>query len=314
MNILRTAPFALLLLTSCSNKENHYDASGTFEAEEVIVSSETSGRILQFLAEEGEILDAGDTVVYIDTTALYLQARQLSSSRDALQEKTMEEGPLLRMLQQQKELHKTQLQAAERERERVAKLLREDAATQKQLQDLETQVALAQQQLSLSERQLEQQRSALQTQNRSILSESTPLQLKEEQVSDQLRRATVRNPVQGTVLTVYARAGEVTAPGKALYKIADLREMILRAYVSGDQLPALRIGQALTVLVDRNKDEYVSLPGTLSWISDKAEFTPKTIQTKDERAQLVYAIKIRVKNKGIMKIGMYGEVRFPAQP
>lgn len=226
----------------------------------------------------------------------------------------MEEGPLLRMLQQQKELHKTQLQAAERERERVAKLLREDAATQKQLQDLETQVALAQQQLSLSERQLEQQRSALQTQNRSILSESTPLQLKEEQVSDQLRRATVRNPVQGTVLTVYARAGEITAPGKALYKIADLREMILRAYVSGDQLPALRIGQALTVLVDRNKDEYVSLPGTLSWISDKAEFTPKTIQTKDERAQLVYAIKIRVKNNGIMKIGMYGEVRFPAQP
>ncbi len=299
-----------ILLNSCNNSNGDFDASGTFEADEIIVSSETSGRILVMNATEGSLLQQGQLAAIIDTTALKLQREQVEASIGALQQKTTDIQPYLRTLEQQIEVQRIQLQAAEREKNRIANLVKEDAATTKQLDDLETQVNIARQQLLLTERQLEQQKASINTQNRGILSEELPLEKRKAQLEDQLNKAYLLNPTTGTVLTNYAEMGEMTAPGKALYKIADISTMTLKAYLSGDQLPAIKIGQKVKVLVDNGNDGYNESEGTITWISDKAEFTPKTIQTKEERAHLVYAAKIKVKNDGRIKIGMYGEVKF----
>jgi HlyD family secretion protein len=197
-----------------------------------------------------------------------------------------------------------------RERKRTENLLRQDAATGKQLDDINSQIDLLKRQMDVTQQQINVQRSNVSTQNRSILSEGKPLQKRVEQLNDQLERANIINPVSGTVLTKYAQAGEMTSAGKALYKIADMSEMILRAYISGGQLSQVKLGQPVKVLVDDGDDKYKEYTGTITWISDKAEFTPKTIQTKEERANLVYATRIKVKNDGYLKIGMYGEVQF----
>jgi HlyD family secretion protein len=298
------------LLISCKKGNGDFDASGTFEANEVIVAAETAGKILDFAADEGTKLEKNQVAVVIDPTNLQLQSEQVEASINALGEKTSDLTPYIRTLEQQIEIQKTQVNSLERERTRFANLLKEDAATGKQLDDIETQLKVAKEQLGLSQRQLDQQKAAISTQNRSVLSEQTPLSKKKAQIDDQLSRTKVMNPVAGTVLTSYAEAGEITAPGKALYKIADLSIMDLRAYISGDQFSQVKIGQSVKVFIDNGKDDYKELQGTVTWISDKAEFTPKTIQTKDERAHLVYATKIRVKNDGSVKVGMYGEVKF----
>jgi len=301
---------ALVLLSSCGNGNGDFDASGTFEADEIIVSSETAGRILEFNAEEGQQMKRGELTVLIDTTSLALQSGQVEASINALNEKTTSIEPYIRTLEQQIELQKTQKAMMERERNRVANLVKEDAATQKQLDDITTQLEMANQQLTLAQRQLDQQKNTINTQNRGILSEQAPLEKRKAQVDDQLNRSKVLSPVDGTILLKYAEVGEVTAPGKALYKMANLTSMDLRAYISGDQLPEVKLGQKVKVFIDKGKDEYQELSGTLTWISDKAEFTPKTIQTKSERAHLVYAVKIKVKNEGEIKLGMYGEIKF----
>lgn len=298
------------LVMACNKGNVDFDASGTFEANEVIVSAETAGKILDFSAEEGTKLEKNQVSVIIDPTNLQLQSEQVEASINALGEKTSDLTPYIRTLEQQIEIQKTQVSALERERARFVNLLKEDAATGKQLDDVETQLKVAREQLALTQRQLDQQKATINTQNRSVLSEQTPLSKKKAQIDDQLRRTKVLNPVTGTVLTSYAEAGEVTAPGKALYKIADLSTMDLRAYISGDQFSQVKIGQTVKVFTDNGKEEYKEIQGLVTWISDKAEFTPKTIQTKDERAHLVYAIKIRVKNDGSVKVGMYGEVKF----
>lgn len=298
------------LLISCKKGNGDFDASGTFEANEVIVAAETAGKILDFAADEGTKLEKNQVAVVIDPTNLQLQSEQVEASINALGEKTSDLTPYIRTLEQQIEIQKTQVNSLERERTRFANLLKEDAATGKQLDDIETQLKVAKEQLGLSQRQLDQQKAAISTQNRSVLSEQTPLSKKKAQIDDQLSRTKVMNPVAGTVLTSYAEAGEITAPGKALYKIADLSIMDLRAYISGDQFSQVKIGQSVKVFIDNGKDDYKEMQGTVTWISDKAEFTPKTIQTKDERAHLVYATKIRVKNDGSVKVGMYGEVKF----
>ncbi len=298
------------LLISCKKGNGDFDASGTFEANEVIVSAETAGKILDFAADEGTKLEKNQVAVVIDPTNLQLQSEQVEASINALGEKTSDLTPYIRTLEQQIEIQKTQVSSLERERTRFANLLKEDAATGKQLDDIESQLKVAKEQLGLSQRQLDQQKAAISTQNRSVLSEQTPLSKRKAQIDDQLSRTKVMNPVAGTVLTSYAEAGEITAPGKALYKIADLSIMDLRAYISGDQFSQVKIGQTVKVFIDNGKDDYKEMQGTVTWISDKAEFTPKTIQTKDERAHLVYATKIRVKNDGSVKVGMYGEVKF----
>ena len=193
---------------------------------------------------------------------------------------------------------------------RIQNLLKADAATKKQLDDINYAIESTKKQMKVTQQQIDVQISNVATQNRGILSEGKPLKERVAQLNEQIQKTNITNPITGTVLTKYAEAGEVTSVGKALYKIADLSTLNLRAYVTGDQLPQIRLGQQVTVLIDSGANHYRKLPGTIIWISDKAEFTPKTIQTKEERANLVYAIKVQVKNDGYLKIGMYGEVQF----
>jgi len=306
----------LLILTlaaafaSCSNDSDKADASGTFEAEEVVVSSEIAGRIISFDVEEGGALTKDKVVGLIDAENLVLQKKQVEASIKALRQKTADVGPQVELLKDQLRVQRSQLANLQRERKRIANLLKEDAATGKQLDDISAQIDVLQKQMGVTHQQIKVQQSNVGTQNRGVMSEGEPLRKRAEQINDQIKRANITNPISGTVITKYAQAGEVTSPGKALYKIADLSTLTLRAYISGSQLSEIKLGQNVNVRVDKGEDEYKEFTGSVTWISDKAEFTPKTIQTKDERANLVYAIKVRVKNDGYLKIGMYGEVIF----
>ncbi len=285
----------LIVLSACASNENAYDASGTFEAVETIISAEATGTIQQFNIEEGQTLKSGSTIGYIDSTQLYLKRKQLQAQvRAVLSKKPNISAQLAALLEE--------LQHAEREQKRVANLLRSDAATQKQADDATAQVAII-------KRQIAAQESSLGVTTASIREETLPLQVQMEQLDDQLEKCRIINVVNGTVLTKYAEAHETTSAGKPLYKIADLSTVILRAYITGDQLPSVKLNQKVTVLVDDKEGKYKEYPGVIQWLSNKAEFTPKTIQTKDERANLVYAVKIGVKNDGLLKIGMYGEVK-----
>jgi HlyD family secretion protein len=305
--------FHLIAVTSivaCNRQGNGFDASGTFEADEVIVSASATGKILSLAIDEGSVLTKDSVVGLIDPTDISLQKQQVEASIHALSEKTSDVTPQVEMLQDQLSVQQTQLNNLLHEKTRVENLLKEDAATRKQLDDINFQIESVKKQMNVTRQQIEVQKTNVATQNRSILSESKPLGKKAEQLQDMLNKTNITNPVTGTVITKYAEAGEITSNSKPLYKIADLSNMTLRAYVTGAQLPQLKLGQQVTVMIDSGENHYKRLPGTITWVSDKAEFTPKNIQTKDERANLVYATKIKVKNDGYLKIGMYGEVKF----
>lgn len=291
-----THPLLLLIVLACSNSENEFDASGTFEADEVIISAEVSGVIKTFNVEEGQVLKAGEYIGYIDTTQLHLRKKQLESQVRSVLSQRPDIASQLAALE-------VQLRAAEREQTRVSNLVEAGAATQKQLDDVQSQVETIRKQIAAQE-------STLGIASRSLLEQASPFRIQVAQVEDQLLKSQIINPIVGTVLTKYAEVHEMAAPGKALYRIADLSTMTLRSYVTGDQLSKLKLNQKATVLVGDSAEGYRSLEGIITWISDKAEFTPKTIQTRNERANLVYAVKLRVKNDGLLKIGMYGEVKF----
>lgn len=296
--------------TACNNSNGKADASGTFEANEVIVSAESSGKLTSFTIEEGQTI-AKDTVVgTVDGTNISLQKEQVESSIQALGEKTVDVSPQVKLLEDQLAVQQSQLSNLLHEQVRVQNLLKQDAATGKQLDDINAQIDVAKRSMSVTRQQIQVQQNNVATQNRSILSEGKPLQKRVAQLEDQLKKTSIVNPVTGTVLTKYAEQGEITSTGKALYKIADLSTITLRAYITGTQLSQVKLGQTVKVQVDDGAKKYKEYTGSISWVSDKAEFTPKTIQTKDERANLVYATKIKVKNDGYLKIGMYGEVSF----
>lgn len=299
-----------LLLAACNSREHLSDASGTFEADEVIVSAEVPGKILSLNIEEGNTLKKGAIAGVIDPVPLQLQRAQIEANIDALHQRTLDVRPQVKMLQDQAAVLQIQLKQAIYEKRRTERLLQADAATAKQLDDINTQIDVLQKQIMVTRQQINVQRTATGTQNSTIMSEYKPLQRSVAQIDDQLKRTNIINPVSGVVLTKYAMAGEITASAKALYKIADVSVITLRAYITGTQLSAIRLSQQVKVLADDGSPAYKNYTGVVTWISDKAEFTPKTIQTKDERANLVYAIKIRVKNDGFLKIGMYGEVKF----
>lgn len=302
-----------IVLLACSRNEDRFDASGTFEADEVIVSASASGKILSLNIDEGSTIAKDSVVGLVDPTDLSLQRQQVQASMDALHEKTSDVNPQIKMLNDQLAVQQTQLDNLLHEQKRVENLVKEDAATQKQLDDINFQIESAKKQMNVTKQQINVQKTNVATQNRSILSEGKPLQKRVEQLQEQLDKTNIRNPVTGTVITKYAEEGEITSNGKPLYKIADLSTLNLRAYITGDQLSQVKLGQQVIVLIDSGAKKYKSFPGMVIWISDKAEFTPKTIQTKDERANLVYAIKVKVKNDGYLKIGMYGEVKFNQQ-
>lgn len=285
---------AALALASCQDNKHLADAYGNFEAPEVIVSAESSGRLLYFAVEEGQQLQAGQLVGMVDTVPLHLRRKQLLASIRAITGKTQEAQPQVEVLQEQK-------RNLQREAKRLEALVADQAATPKQLDDIRGQIEVV-------DRQIAATRSQTTTLNRGILAEIAPLEAQLEQIDDQIGRCYIYNPLSGTVLLKLAQASEMVAPAKPLYTIAHLEELDLRAYISGAQLPQAQLGQEVTVLIDDGKTANRQLPGRLSWISDQAEFTPKTVQTKEERVNLVYALKVRVKNDGSLKIGMPGEV------
>ncbi len=289
------ATIVSIFLVSCSNSDGDVDASGTFETTEVIVSTESMGKIMQLNVEEGQQLDVNQQIGYIDTTQLYLKKLQLVASKKALQSRRPDIQKQIAALEQQIETAKT-------ERKRVENLVKAEASTTKQLDDANAQIKVL-------EKQLEATKSSLENTSNSILGDNEALQIQIEQIEDQLQKCYITSPISGVVLTKYAEQGELATPGKALFKIGDVTNMILRAYVTSDQLTQIALGQKVKVYADYGEDrkEY---EGVVSWISSKSEFTPKTIQTRDERANLVYAVKINIKNDGLLKIGMYGNVKF----
>lgn len=284
-----------LLLASCQPKSD-FDASGAFEADETIISAEANGKLETFTVEEGQDLKAGQVVGYVDTVQLYLKKKQLESQIKATLSQKPNISTQLAGLQ-------TQLKTAEKERDRVANLVKADAATQKQLDDANALI-------DLLNKQIAAQQSSLGITSGSIDQQTLPLQVQLEQVNDQISKSIITNPINGTVITKYAEPNEIVGGGKPLYKIADLSFLTLKAYISGDQLPLIKLNQTVKVFTDNATGGYDEHEGVITWVSSKAEFTPKTIQTKDERANLVYAVKIKVANNGYLKMGMYGEVKF----
>lgn len=316
--------FFSVLFYACQTKDEKFDASGTFEATEIIVSAEATGKILDFQLTEGDSVKKGDIIGSIDPLSIQLQKEQIQASMGALSEKSNDPMPQVNVLNEQIAtqrsqigVQKQQLLVLQKEQKRFENLVKADAATPKQLDDLNGQIEILKKQIeasessiSIFEKQIQAQKAGVSIQNRGILSEKAPLEKRIKQLDDQIARTKISSPIDGIILSKYAEAGEITAAGKALFKIADMSELTLRAYITGSQLPQVKINQTVKVLIDDGKDKYRELQGSIIWISDKAEFTPKTIQTKDERANLVYALKIRVKNDGSLKIGMFGEVKF----
>jgi len=288
----------LLLTQACNLGNDQSDAYGNFEATEILISSESNGKLLDFDIDEGDLLSSGQKIGLIDTLPLHLKKKQLQAKIISLSKKTIDIPSQINVLIERKS-------NLEREINRVNSLYKDGAATQKQVDDI-----MGEQDVINSE--IRANRERLQTNNEGLLSEILPLQYQIEEINDQINRAIIFNPTSGTVLTKYAEESEIVVYGKPLYRIADINEMILRAYISGDQLDDIKIGQKVKVMIDKNRTEYKSYDGVISWIAEKAEFTPKIVQTKEERVNLVYAIKIRVNNDGHIKIGMPGEVIFNA--
>ncbi len=281
---------ACLLAAACNTGNKRSDAYGNFEATEINVSSELPGKLIRFDVEEGQRIDSGRLVALIDTIPLHLQLLQLKANRTAIAAQS-------RPVVAQMDVLQTQLENALKESERFQKLLEGGAATQKQLDDILNQVKV-----------LRQQIKSMASQHAPIIGRIQAVDAQIASINDKISRCSVYNPVSGTVLVKLAEAGEITGAGRPLYRIADLSTMYLRAYASGDQLPHMALGAEVEVLIDDTKSKNRRLKGTISWISSEAEFTPKIVQTKEDRVDMVYAFKVRVDNDGSLKIGMPGEV------
>src|SRR5690606_22947652 len=275
-------------LSSCSNGEKA-DGYGNFEATEITISSEANGKLQYLNVEEGQVLEKGTTIALVDTVQAYLSKQQLLASKETVASKSGGVWSQVNVLNQQ-------LQTAKTEQERIQNMFAENAATQRQLDQANSQVDV-----------LKKQIQNVETQNAPIVNEVKSIDAKVAQIDEQIAKSKITNPIKGTVLTKYAEPGEIVSFGKPLYKIADLEEMTLRVYISETQLPHIKIGQEVTVKIDSG-EEMKDYKGTISWISASAEFTPKIIQTKEERVNLVYAVKVTVKNDGSLKIGMPAEM------
>ena len=286
----------IMTIPSCNPDEKKGDASGYFETVETIVSAKGNGTILSLDVDEGMQLEAGKKVGQIDSTQIYLTIRQVQEQKGAVLSRKPD-------ISSQTAILKEQLIQANRELKRVENLFAGQAATQKQLDDARSIVAVL-------NRQRNAQQTTLDKTAASVGKETNPLEMQISLLEDQLRKCRIINPVTGTVLVKYAEPSEMTAIGRPLYKIADLSTLILRAYINTSQLGSLKLGQKVIVLTDLGKEKLSEYEGTVTWISSKAEFTPKTIQTRDERSNEVYAVKIAVKNDGFLKIGMYADVKF----
>ncbi|MBR6282996.1 MAG: efflux RND transporter periplasmic adaptor subunit [Muribaculaceae bacterium] len=298
MKAMRYSILALtvLLLASCQEEKNPWDASGVFETTDVIVAAKSVGEIKDFDIEEGMTVTAGQRLGYIDTLQLHLKKGQLNASQNATVSRKLSEDTQVAAIKQQ-------IANLQSERQRFVELVNENAGTQKTVDDIDYQIKVLEQQLAAATEQVS-------TANQSISGQSAGMNAQRAQLNDQISNSIITSPIEGTILTKYAHEGEYAAPGRALFKVGDVKHIKLRAYVTADQLTKLKLGQKVKVYADQGTADRKEYAGEVIWISDKAEFTPKTIQTRDERANLVYAIKIAVENDGLIKRGMYGDVKF----
>lgn len=285
----------ILLLTACGKGNGDYDASGVFETTEVIVSAEANGKIMQLNFIEGQQVEQGKPLGYIDTVQLYLKKMQLLTNTNAIKSGRVD-------IPRQIAAIKQQIATQKNEQKRFTNLVKANAANQKQLDDINAQILVL-------ERQLTAQTELLENSNKNISEQSSGLGVQVAQINDQIQKSIISSPINGTILSKYAEQGELATQGRALFKVADIEHMFLRAYITASQLTQVKIGQVVKVYADFGEKEMKEYSGTITWISDKSEFTPKTIQTRDERANLVYAVKVAVKNDGYLKYGMYGELK-----
>lgn len=285
----------VLMMAACGGNEKEYDATGTFEATETTVFAEQSGALLTFSVNEGDSIEANKEVGLIDTTQVWLKIQQLGATKEVYQSQKPDMEAQIATMRQQ-------LAKAQQEEQRYKELVADGAAPSKMLDDATNQVKVLQKQLAA-------QQSALSTSTRSLDKQMAATDVQVSQLRDQLRKCHIVTPTKGTVLEKYVERGEFVAIGKPLFKIADTQDMFLRAYVTSAQLQNIKIGQQVKVFADYGDSQHKEYDGTISWISSRSEFTPKTILTDDERADLVYALKVAIKNDGFLKIGMYGEVK-----
>ena len=294
MKKIYSLAIASIMLASCSSAPD-YDATGIFEATTVTVSAETSGKILSMTVSEGDSVGKGENIAVIDTALLVLQQKQIESQRQSAESVSPDIAAQAAAL-------RSQIAHQHHECERFARLLADGATTQKQYDD-------AQAQLNVLKGQLSALLSTLGKNRSSISDNAVAIQYQSEQIAEQIAKSIVDSPISGTVLIKYAEPGEFATPGRPLCKLADLNDIYLRSYFTASQLADIKIGQKVTVIADFGGDEQFEYPGTITWIAQESEFTPKSIQTRDSRANLVYAVKIAVKNDGRLKLGQYGEVR-----
>ena len=299
-----------LFMVSCSNQEKECDATGTFEATEVTVSAKSSGELKTFDITEGQIVESGVVVGQIDAYQLQMtvqqleaQKRQLAMSRNATDSRRLDLEKQLSSINQQ-------ISNTQRERQRFSELVRDGAVPRKQLDDINNQIKVLERQRDATRDQIRSNNASLSEQSKGISAQIDGIDAQRKQIADQIANAEVKAPLSGTVLEKYVERGEFVATGKPLFKIADTQNMYLRAYVTSSQLKDIKVGQKVKVFADYGGGQKKEYDGTISWISSRSEFTPKTILTDDERADLVYAVKIAIKNDGYVKIGMYGEVKF----
>jgi len=282
----------VIVFASCTGKKDLSDAYGNFEVDDIIISAEANGKLLLLNVEEGKKINANELVAIIDTIDYVLKRKQLKAQKKAISSQ-------IENIQSQIDVQEQQKKNLFIDKERIEKLLKDGAATKKQLDDINGRIELVNSQIA-----------SIKTQNVSVISELEVVNTQISQVEESINKCNIKNPVEGIVLEKYAEENEITTFGKPLYKIADMHEMILRVYVSGSQLPQIKIGQEVEVLIDKDAKSNTKFSGIISWISESAEFTPKIIQTKEERVNMVYAVKVKVQNDGSLKIGMPGEVNF----
>ncbi|MFR9165623.1 MAG: HlyD family secretion protein [Dysgonomonas sp.] len=301
MNTPKLSVFLLIIfvLQSCGNKKTEYDATGTFEATEVIVSAETAGKLQQWDVTEGLKVSPGTVLGYVDTTHLALKKKELFATLDASKSRYTDVPKQIAAIKQE-------ISNSERELQRFQKLVEAKAGNQKQVDDIKYKIA------DLN-KELVAKQSLIESGNQAISNESVALSVQIDEVQDMLNKSVIKSPIEGTILTKYAELGELVTPGKALFKVADMEHIFLRSYVTSEQLSQIKLNQTVKVFADFGNDTKKEYEGTVTWISDESEFTPKSIQTDDDRANLVYATKIAVKNDGFIKRGMYGEVKFQNQ-
>jgi HlyD family secretion protein len=286
----------LLIVASCAERKGEYDASGVFETTEITVSAEGNGKITSFTIEEGDRVNAGDTLGCIDTVQLHLTKLQLEANIRAIGSGRYNVTNQIASLERQISKQKQELA-------RFTKLAAAGAAGTKQTEDIQSQI-------DVLEKQLAAQKETLLNANSGVSGKVAALEAQVAQIDDQIRKCVIVSPADGTVLAKYAEEGELASQGRPLFKVADVDNIKLRAYITAVQLTELKLGQKMKVFADSGEKGRKEYDGTLVWISEVAEFTPKTIQTRDERANLVYPVKIAVKNDGLIKLGMYGEVKF----